>query len=190
MPPPVKRRVSRLQQLPFIAPMKTRSSLRIAAACLALAAASCQNYSTVSEKRPGYHSATPAGEMIVHALRHPVKPPEAQMGRYIDAAAAAGAILEKNPNDAQALKDYNYAVSRLFEVLHESGLEPWKAPVKCPGAERRVDFLRRFRRQTRARSIALPHHPGRPLSVQRHAGQRTLRQRGSRSTDGHRQQGL
>jgi pimeloyl-ACP methyl ester carboxylesterase len=25
-------------------------------------------------------------------------------------------------------------VARLFEVLHESGLEPWKAPVKCPGA--------------------------------------------------------
>ena len=115
--------------------MKTSSSLRIAVACLALAATSCQNYSTVSEKRPGYHSTTAAGHVITQALKHPVKQPEVQMGRYIDAAAAAAAILEKSPENAQALKDYNFAVSRLFEVLHESGLEPWKAPVKCPGAD-------------------------------------------------------
>ncbi len=114
--------------------MKTSSSLRLAAVCLALAVTGCQNYSTVSEKRPGYHSTTPAGQLIVQALKHPVKQPEAQMGRYIDAAAAAGAVLEKQPDNAQALQDYNYAVSRLFEVLHDSGLEPWKTPVKCPSA--------------------------------------------------------
>ncbi len=114
--------------------MKTSSSLRLALALFALAAASCQNYSTVSQKRPRYHSHTPSGEMITQALKHPVKQPAAQMGRYIDAAATAGAILEKSPQDGQALKDYNFAVSRLFEVLHESGLEPWKAPVKCPSA--------------------------------------------------------
>jgi hypothetical protein len=46
-------------------------------------------------------------------------------------------ILDNNPNDAQARKDYNFAVSRLFEVLHEKGqhLHPWKTPVVCPGAE-------------------------------------------------------
>lgn len=114
--------------------MKTRSRPCIVLACLALAATGCQNYATVSERRPGYHSTTPAGQLIVQAMRHPVKQPEAQMGRYIDAAAAAGAILEKSPEDAPALRDYNFAVSRLFEVLHDSGLEPWKAPVKCPGA--------------------------------------------------------
>ncbi len=114
--------------------MKLSSSFRIAVAGLALAAAGCDNYSTVSERRPGYHSTTAAGQLITQALHHPVKDPPAQMGRYIDAAADAGAVLEKNPEDAQALKDYNYAVGRLFEVLHQSGLEPWKAPVKCPGA--------------------------------------------------------
>ena len=114
--------------------MKTISRLRLVAACLALAAASCQNYSKVSERRPSYRSTSPAGQLIVKALKQPVKPPEAQIGRYIDAAATAGAALEKNPQDQQALKDYNFAVSRIFEVLHESGLEPWKTPVKCPSA--------------------------------------------------------
>lgn len=115
--------------------MKRARISRIALAGLALAVIGCQSYSTVSEKRPRYQSTTPAGQLIVQALRHPVKPPEAQMGRYIDAAAAAGAVLEKNPEDAPALQDYNFAVSRLFDVLHESGLEAWKAPVKCPGAD-------------------------------------------------------
>ncbi|HSI11703.1 MAG TPA: alpha/beta hydrolase [Chthoniobacter sp.] len=114
--------------------MKTSTSLRLAAACLALALAGCETYSTFSERQPSYHSDTPAGVMIVHAMRHPLKSPEAQMGCYIDAASTAAAILDKNPADKDALKDYNFAVARLFETLHESGLEPWKAPVKCPAA--------------------------------------------------------
>jgi len=118
----------------MIASMKKTSCLRAALASLALVATSCTNYSTVSEHRPGYVSTTPAGLLITKALHHSLKPYEAQMGRYIDAAAEAAAVLDKNPGDAQALKDYNYAVARLFEVLHESGLEPWKAPVTCPGA--------------------------------------------------------
>lgn len=118
--------------------MKMSSRLCLAAACLSLVATGCTNYSSVSESRPRYHSATPpttAGQLIVHTLRHSIKPYEPQMGRYIDAAAAAAAVLEKNPEDAQALLDYNFAVSRLFEVLHDSGLQPWKTPVKCPGAD-------------------------------------------------------
>src|SRR5690349_4028901 len=113
--------------------MNTSFRLCFAAVCLALTTTSCENYSSVSERRPGYHSTTASGQLIAKALHHSVKPYEPQMGRYIDAASAAAAVLEKNPTDAQALKDYNYAVSRLFEVLHESGLEPWKTPVKCPG---------------------------------------------------------
>lgn len=120
--------------------MKMSFRLSLAAVCLALATTSCENYSSVSERRPGYHSTTTSGQLITKALRHSVKPYEVQMGRYIDAAAAAAAVLEKNPQDAQALKDYNYAVSRLFEVLHESGLEPWKVPVKCPGASGEWNF--------------------------------------------------
>ena len=111
--------------------------LRLLLLGVALLVTSCKNYSSVREKRPSYHGTTPAGEKIVHAMRHPEKQVTAQMGRYIDAAAAASKVLESNPSDKQALKDYNFAVGRLFEVLHESGagLEPWKKPVTCPGAE-------------------------------------------------------
>src|ERR1700741_5371056 len=121
MPPFHRRPSSFLPQSPSTASMKMSFRLSLAAVCLAFATTSCENYSTVSERRPGYHSTTTAGQLIAQALRHSTKPPEAQMGRYIDAASAAATVLDTNPEDAQALKDYNYAVSRLFEVLHESG---------------------------------------------------------------------
>ncbi len=103
-------------------------------AFFALGFASCAHYASVREKVPDYRSETQAGRMIMRAMRHPEKLPEAQMGRYIDAAAVAAGELEKRPGDGQTLRDYNFAVSRLFEVLHGTSFEPWKVPVICPGA--------------------------------------------------------
>jgi hypothetical protein len=114
--------------------MKLQVCLRIALLGVSLAATSCSTYSSFSEKRPNYHAVTPAGQVIVQAMRHPSKQHEVQMGKFIDAAAAAGTILEKQPGDVQARQDYNFAIGRLFEVIEESGFQPWKTPVNCPGA--------------------------------------------------------
>ncbi len=113
--------------------MKTPLPLLAALAGLALSATGCKNYSTARESQPSYASVSPAGQKIVQALKRPERQPEAQMGRFIDAAAAAAAILEKHPNDVQARRDYNFAVARLFDVIRKSGLKPWVAPVICPG---------------------------------------------------------
>ena len=100
----------------------------------------CKNYATVRDRKPTFASTTPAGEKIVQALKHPVRTPEVQMGRFIDAASIAGKVLEKYPQDTKALRDYNFAVSRLFDVLDKSDLKPWRAPVICPGAEGNWSF--------------------------------------------------
>lgn len=105
------------------------------AIAIAFTAGGCKNYSTVREKQPTYVASTPAGQKIVLALRKPSDSPEVQMGRFIDAAYDASRILEKNPDDEQARRDYNFAVARLFDVLRESELQPWKKPVICPGAD-------------------------------------------------------
>lgn len=120
--------------------MKIRSYFRVILLGLALVATSCKHYSSVTEKRPGYKPVTPAGELIVRTLKHPARQPEAQIGGYLDAAAIAGAVLEKNSGDRQALSDYNFAVGRIFEVIHDAGLEPWKAPVICPSASGNWSF--------------------------------------------------
>jgi hypothetical protein len=114
--------------------MQPSSCFRAVFLGLTLAVTNCTNYSTVSEKRPEFHPETAAGRIIAQALKQPASQPLAQMGGFIDAAAAAGEVLAKLPDDAPARKDYNFAVGRIFEVIHAAGLEPWKSPVICPGA--------------------------------------------------------
>lgn len=120
--------------------MESPKSLRVISLGLALALTGCSSYSSVSEKRPKFRPVTPAGHMIAQALDDPAKKPEAQIGGLIDAAAAAGKNLEKNPDDVHARKDYNFAVGRIFEVIHSAKLQPWKKPLICPGAEGNWSF--------------------------------------------------
>jgi len=113
--------------------MKPLSFLRTVLLGLALVATGCKHYSSFRETRPSYQSSTPSGHLIAQAHKHPAKQPETQIGIYLDAAAAAAAVLEEHADDATARKDYNFAVGRIFEVIHEESLEPWKAPLRCPG---------------------------------------------------------
>lgn len=85
----------------------------------ALALSGCTQFSTVKEvkvSRPGFD--TKAAEPI------------AALDRYIGAAEAASRKLEGNSADAQAMGDYNFAVSRIMGVLRGAGLRPWAAPIK------------------------------------------------------------
>ncbi len=113
--------------------MKLRA-LALAAAC---AFSGCAQYSTVSEKRPAYRylPITPVGASIVKALETPRNKPEAMLGRYLDAAAIAERELAANPTDAAARRDYNFAVGRVFEVIHDANLRPWSKPVAAMGAD-------------------------------------------------------
>jgi pimeloyl-ACP methyl ester carboxylesterase len=95
----------------------------------------CETYSRVRDRQPPFKSDTPAGQIIIQALKRPNKTPEVQMGRFIDAASTAAKVLEKHPGDSLALYDYNFAVARLFDVLKTTTFQPWKTPVTCPGAE-------------------------------------------------------
>ncbi len=110
------------------------SFLRLLAICLSLFSASCSHYSTATQKRPSHVSATAAGQDIKQALRKPASKPEEKIGLYLDAVSSATDVLARNPGDAQARSDYNYAVARVFEAVAEAGLQPWVAPVSCPGA--------------------------------------------------------
>lgn len=103
------------------------------AGLLAFAVSSCNTYSTASTKRLTYQSTTPAGHLISATLKHPPKDPLVRIGGYLDAASAASKILRGNPNDLPARADYNFAVSRVIETINDAHLEPWKAPLHCPG---------------------------------------------------------
>ncbi len=97
--------------------------------------AGCSQYSSVSEKRPAYtyRPFTPVGALIVKALETASNKPEVVLGRYLDAASVAARQLQSHPGDATAVRDYNFAVGRVFEVIHDSKLQPWLAPVTATG---------------------------------------------------------
>ncbi|CAN5827013.1 hypothetical protein BH11VER1_BH11VER1_24560 [soil metagenome] len=120
--------------------MKLRSHLHLALFGFILVATSCKHYSTVNEKLPRLKSDTEAGDLLKHSLRRPDKQPEVQLGKLLDAASLAGDSLKNNPEDRQARTDYNYAVGRVFEVIHEAKLQPWKKPVTCPGKDGNWNF--------------------------------------------------
>lgn len=107
---------------------------------LVLVTAGCTGYSSVREVRPNYRSSTVAGKLITRSLRHPSPQPLVQMGGYLDAASVAADVLAEQPSDRQALEDYNFAVARIFGTIHQAGLEPWKAPLQCPGADKVWNF--------------------------------------------------
>jgi pimeloyl-ACP methyl ester carboxylesterase len=128
----------RLPQLPLLSTLA------------ALGLAGCSHYSSVSEKRPAYRyqaltpvgaiiakalELTPVGAIIAKALETPRSKPEAMLGCYLDAAAAAEGRLRANPRDADAQRDYNFAVGRVFEVIRDAKMEPWAKPVAAVGAE-------------------------------------------------------
>lgn len=115
--------------------MHVFTSFRCALLGLTLALAGCSKYASVSTQQLTYGATTPAGVRIAEALRHPDKEPLRQIGGYLDAAAIAGQALKTEPDDTQARTDYNFALSRLMEVINEAGFQPWITPLQCPGEE-------------------------------------------------------
>lgn len=108
----------------------------LAGALLALSVGGCSQYSQVTEKRPvyAYKPFTPVGALIVKALETKENNPSARLGRSLDAAAAASATLRSHPSDPTALRDYNFAVSRVFEVIADFEVHPYTpAGLTVPG---------------------------------------------------------
>jgi pimeloyl-ACP methyl ester carboxylesterase len=101
------------------------------AALLSMALAGCTTYSSVSEKRPRYHSVTPAGQMIAAAMH---KDEKQAIVKYLDAASEAAGQLRANPSNDQARQDYNFAVGRIYEEMHDAHLNPWAKAVSISGA--------------------------------------------------------
>lgn len=109
--------------------------LRPLSAILALAMASCASYSRVKEKRPLYKPFTAVGDMIAMVVSSERRDPMAAIGKYLDAASLASEELRKNPADTRARNDYNFAVSSVFNVLHDAKVDAWSAPLRVPGAK-------------------------------------------------------
>ena len=98
---------------------RIHSILALFCAALILSFTGCAPVATVSQVEP--HRS---------GFSRNSKAPFVALGQYMDAADSAWRKLDKNPSDTVALRDYNFAVSRIIETLEDAKLEPWKAPIK------------------------------------------------------------
>jgi pimeloyl-ACP methyl ester carboxylesterase/predicted GNAT family acetyltransferase len=115
---------------------KTSICIRVIAAgtCLAFLAG-CAQIAVVSEKRPaalppGSGADQVATQTINSALVEEKKQPIVALGAFVAAARDALRQLDRNPANAEARRDYNFAVARIFTVVRDAKLDPWTHPVR------------------------------------------------------------
>jgi pimeloyl-ACP methyl ester carboxylesterase len=99
-------------------------------------------YATISEKRPPFRpvratvgALAAAERSIVNAMRQEKDQPLAAMGELLTAAQTAAQQLARNPADAAAREDYNFAVARVFGTIKQAKLDPWTQPLRVPTAD-------------------------------------------------------
>jgi pimeloyl-ACP methyl ester carboxylesterase len=106
---------------------------------MAGAIAGCATYSKVSEKRPRFlpvagrtGALAKVEAQIVKALASDRREPLAALGGYMTAAETALLQLQHDPQDQQALHDYNFAVGRIIGTIGAAKLDPWTQPLRVP----------------------------------------------------------
>ena len=107
----------------------------VAASFAALAMAGCAQIAVVSEKRPaplppGSGADQVATETIDRALVDEKKEPIVAIGGFVAAARESLRQLDRNPANAEALRNYNFAVARIFSVVRDAKLDPWTHPMR------------------------------------------------------------
>jgi pimeloyl-ACP methyl ester carboxylesterase/predicted GNAT family acetyltransferase len=107
----------------------------ITASVVALTVAGCAQIAVVSEKRPAAlppSSGTDqvATQTVNRALVEERTQPMVALGAFVAAARDSLRQLDRNPADAEALRNYNFAVARIFTVVRDAKLDPWTQPMR------------------------------------------------------------
>jgi pimeloyl-ACP methyl ester carboxylesterase/predicted GNAT family acetyltransferase len=97
--------------------------------------AGCAQIATVSEKRPAplppaLGADRVATQTIDSALAEEKQQPIVALGAFVAAARDSLRQLDRNPANAEARRNYNFAVARIFTVARDAKLDPWTHPMQ------------------------------------------------------------
>src|SRR2546425_1019949 len=115
---------------------KTSIRLRLIAAVTCLTFfAGCAQIAVVSEKRPaalppGSGANRVATQTIDSGLAEEKKQPIVALSAFVAAARDSLRQLDRNPANAEARHNYNFAVARIFTVVRDAKLDPWTHPMR------------------------------------------------------------
>jgi pimeloyl-ACP methyl ester carboxylesterase len=106
----------------------------------AIVACSSTPYAEVSRRKPHLKGQPGAGPLagveqtMTHAIgterMHPLK----SLGDCLDALQIASNELKRNPSNAEAIRDYNFGIGRIFQIVQDEKLDPWTKPLAVPGS--------------------------------------------------------
>ena len=83
---------------------------------------------------PGRGSLAAAEQSLSKAIHEERAHPLAALGDCLDALQSASDELKRNGTNATAIRDYNFGVSRIFQIVHNAKLDPWAKPLTVPAA--------------------------------------------------------
>ena len=115
-----------------------RRHLRVAAIALTLASCAAP-YAKVSPRKPrltgppGSGTLASVEQTLDRAIHEHRAQPLRAMGHCLDALESITAELRRDPTNATAIRDYDFAIGRVFEIIQDGKLDPWTKPLTVPG---------------------------------------------------------
>lgn len=112
----------------------------LVSSALLLAGCSSSPYAEVSPRRPYLNGPTgpeplaSVEKTIVDAMRMERTHPLTSLGECLDAVQVASKQLQLNIDNKTALRDYNFGIGRIFQIIHDGNLDPWTKPLAVPGS--------------------------------------------------------
>jgi pimeloyl-ACP methyl ester carboxylesterase len=97
-------------------------------------------YAEVWHKRPqltgppGPEPLATAEQNFTRAIHEERAEPLAAMSDCLQAMQSASDALKRNPENPTAVRDYNFGVSRIFQIIQDTKLDPWTQPLRVPTA--------------------------------------------------------
>ena len=112
----------------------------VATLSTALMVAGCATspYAEVWHKRPRLIGSPGSGRLAIaeqnltRAMHEERAKPLVAMGECLEALQSASDELKGNPANTTAVRDYNFGVSRIFQIIHDTKLDPWTQPLRVP----------------------------------------------------------
>jgi PGAP1-like protein. len=120
--------------------MHMRARLTVLGAVLILTGCATARYAEVWHKKPqltgppGPEPLATAEQNLTRAMYEERGKPLAAMADCLEALHFASDELKRKPGNATAVRDYNFGVSRIFQIIHDTNLDPWTQPLNVPTA--------------------------------------------------------
>ena len=105
----------------------------------ALILAGCASpYALVSHVHPhlsgaqGVGSLAAAEQAMTKAMHEQHSKVLVALADCLTALQAASRELERDPRNATAVRDYDFGIVRIFQIVHDAKIDPWSAPLTIP----------------------------------------------------------